>query len=165
MKTKEAILDLFSLNNQKVYSMRQIDSWLLKYKFLYQKIMKLPFHQNIVARKTLAQLSPFSVDNNLFMILYQDLETVSGFHSYENYFKQELKQYHKIKSSKSAVKKWVQKNESLGAEIFVQFQIDYFNYNTIKEHLKVLINPSEKLEIHINHKDFTHTIEFLDIFN
>tara|TARA_R100000306_G_C4364743_1_gene137053 strand:+ start:662 stop:1213 length:552 start_codon:yes stop_codon:yes gene_type:complete len=156
-------------NNSKVFSINEIEWWLLKYSDFYKITYDFVHSQHLFKMDdgSTVRLPPFAepTDQEKFLDLYKALDTICGFHRNEKYFKQELTEYKKIKSSQSDLKKWVVKNEDLGADKYVCFLVDYLDYSEIVEDLNIYIHSSKELEIYVDRQDFWNTIEFLEKFN
>ena len=160
---------LIKILNQKVNPISKVEWWLLKYTDLYKKTSEFVYSQHLFKMDdgSIVRLPPFGKpsDKDKFLDLYKALDTICEFHRNEKYFEQELKEYQKIKDSQSDLKKWVVKNEDLGAEKYVCFLVDYLDYSENAEHLNIYVHSSKELEIYIDRQDFRNTIEFLEIFN
>ncbi|MEZ4801498.1 MAG: hypothetical protein R2797_01905 [Gelidibacter sp.] len=101
-----------------------------------------------------------------FIQTFEALEELSEFHKNENYFKQEMAIYKAIKSDSKKVKKWLTKNESLGAEKYFMFSMDYFgDEDEIENEIHLRVTLFERKEIFVNRKDFKYTILFTHTFN
>lgn len=170
MKTNFSAVSSF-FNEQKIFSINKIEWWLLKYSEFYKKTYDFVYSQHLFTTDdgSVIRLPSFGkpTDQEKFLDLYKALDTISEFHRNEKYFEQELIEYQKIKSSQTDLKKWVTKNENLGADKYVCFLIDYLDYDKNDEevHLKIFLLESKELEIYIDRQDFKNTIEFLEIFN
>lgn len=154
-----------------ILSMPMIEWWLLKYSDHYKSAYDFFYNQNLyeIEEGSIMRLNLFGkpTDQKKFLELYEALDKVSGYHRNEAYFKHEMVEYKKIKDSKSDLKKWVMKNEYLGADEYVCFIVDYLDYdkNNEEEHLSVFVLPFKELGIYIDRQYFKNTIEFLEIFN
>ncbi|PKO99347.1 MAG: hypothetical protein CVU03_02120 [Bacteroidetes bacterium HGW-Bacteroidetes-2] len=151
--------------------MPMIEWWLLKYSDHYKSAYDFFYNQNLyeIEEGSVMRLNLFGkpTDQKKFLELYEALDKVSGYHRNEAYFEQEMVDYNKIKKSQSDLKKWVIKNEYLGADKYVCFFVDYLDYdkNNEEEHLSVFVLPFKELDIYIDRQYFKNTIEFLEIFN
>ncbi|GAA4244942.1 MULTISPECIES: hypothetical protein [Winogradskyella] len=165
------IYDLQKLSKNDIYSISKIEWWLLKYSGFYKKIYEFVYSQHLFTSEdgSVIRLPPIGnpTDDEKFLELYKALETISEFYKNEKYLEQEMVGYQKIKNSKSDLKKWVAKNENLGAEKYVCFLIDYLDYdeNDQEEHLIIFVSNLKELNIYVDRQDFKNTIEFLEIFN
>jgi|GEM_PF-1910342 len=154
-----------------ILSMPMIEWWLLKYSDHYKSAYDFFYNQNLyeIEEGSVMRLNLFGkpTDQKKFLELYEALDKVSGYHRNEAYFEQEMVDYNKIKKSQSDLKKWVIKNEYLGADKYVCFFVDYLDYdkNNEEEHLSVFVLPFKELDIYIDRQYFKNTIEFLEIFN
>ena len=146
--------------------MSKIEWWLLKHSDLYKK--NYSQHLFKIDDGSTIQLPSFGkpISKEKFLDLYKELNIIYDLHRNEKYFEQELTEYHKIKSSQSDLKKWIAKNECLGAEKYGCFLVDYLDYKeNDDEHLKIYVHSSKEIEIYIDRQDFKNTIDFLEIFN
>lgn len=163
------LFDFHNLITDKITSISKIEFWLLQYSELYKKTSDFFYSQHLFKMEdgSTVRLPPLGepTDQEKFLDLYKALDTICGFHRNEKYFKQELEEYQKIKDSQSDLKKWIAKNEDLGAEKYVCFLVDYLDYSENTEHISVYVHSSKDLEIYIDRQDFENTIEFLEIFN
>lgn len=163
--------EFLKLSKTSKYTMDEIEFWLLKYSDCYKNIYSINCKKEIFEQEDGSNvwLPPtkklISNSEKKFLNLFEALNTISKFHRNEKYFEQEIIEYHKIKHSKSGLKKWVSKNEDIGADEYVCFLIDYLDYSENAEHLNVYVHSSKELEIFIDRKYFKNTIEFLEIFN
>jgi len=163
--------DFQQLQRNHIFSMNQIDWWLLKYSGLQKETHDLIYGQHIFELEdgSTVRLPPFGKksDQEIFLDLYESLDTISQFRINEKYFEQEMTTYHQIKKSKSDLKTWAAKNEDYGADKYVCFLLDYLDYDEDEkvEHLNVFVRSSQEIDIFIDRQDFRHTIEFLEIFN
>lgn len=157
-----------------LFSIQEIEWWLLKYSDLYKECKDTydAKHSDPIFRNDDGSVIRLPSMGNPSYIekvldLYEALDTLTEYHKDEQYFEQELVEYQKIKSSKPNLKKWVAKNESLGADKYICFLIEYLDYDKDgqEEHLKVSVYTSKEIEIYINRQDFKNTIDFLEIFN
>ncbi len=160
---------LNELLGKKVLPISKIESWLLKYSDLYKKTYDFVHSQYLFELDdgSIVRLPPLGnpTDQEIFLDLYEALDTISEFHRNEKYFEQEMVEYHKIKYSQLDLKNWVAKNEDLGANKYICFLVDYLDYSEDVKHLIVFVQSLEELDIYIDRQDFKQTIEFLEIFN
>jgi len=167
----KALQDFSKLNQKKILKMDLIEWWLLKYSKHYKETYNFLYNQDLFELEdgSTIRLPSFGKKTNdeEFLDLYEALDKISEFHRSEEYLKQELVYYHKIKDSQSDLKNWVTKNEYLGAEKYACFIIDYLDYNkNDKEiHLNIFVPSLEELSILIDRENFRSTIYFLEIFN
>src|SRR5690554_6619279 len=164
------IADFINLSKTSLYSIKKIEWWLLKYSDTYKEIIAFNKSKYVTIRLddgTISKLPPLneSTEHRVFLDLYRRLDDISKFHRYEDYFEQQMNEYCKIKNSHYELKKWVAKNEDLGASNFVLFLVDYLDYSEHPEHLNVYLPYSKELDLYIERKDFKNMIEFLEIFD
>ena len=148
--------------------------WLIKFEDLYQVTYDYHFNQYLYKEDngTVIRLPPCmeTTKDQKFINIYEELNQVIELHKNENYFKEQISNYHKIKDSKSVLKNWVVKNEQLVDSEYVSFGLDFLQYSDDiighpVEHLKVSFIYSKETEILIKSDYFKYTIEFLEIFN
>ena len=117
--------------------------------------------------KSLIRLPPLHLKpskETQFLDLYTELNTINNLYQKEKYFQLQVEIFSALKSS-SGIKKWLKRNEKLGTEEFVCFEIDYLDYAEECYHLQI-INPTKRIEsISIERDDFKYTLEFLKTFN
>lgn len=164
------VFNLQQLNKKKCISISKIEWWLLKYSNIYKQIIAFNKSKNVSFRlddASISKLPPLdeSTKHREFLDLYRRLDNISELHRYENYFEQQMKEFSNIKDSHYELKKWVAKNEHLGANKFVLFLVDYLDYSENPEHLNVYFPYSKEFDLYIDRKDFKNTIDFLEIFN
>jgi len=167
----EYFKDLQNLSVANILAISKVQWWLLKYSDLYKKTSDFVHSQHLFTTDdgSVIRLPPFGkpTDQDKFLDLYNALDTLSELHRNEKYFEKEMVEYRLTKNSHSDLKKWIIKNENLGAEKYVCFFIDYLDYdeNEKEEHLSVYVSSLKELDIFIDRKDFKNTIDFLEIFN
>jgi len=144
------INELYSFSDG-IYSIATIKRWLLKYQVEYFNIkeeeskrfmyfidgnwVRLPDYFN---SRTLEEK---------FLHLYDTLVKIAEFHKEEEYFKQEMAIYKAIQNDFEKVKKWLVKNEHLGANQFFMFSLDGFE------------------GINLDRLDFQYTLKFIETFD
>ena len=166
---QKSIEDFTYLVQTKLITIPKVEWWLLKYSDLHKKTSDFVYSEHLFKMEdgSTVRIPPFGepTDQEKFLDLYKALDIICEFHRNEKYFKQELTDYQKIKDSQSDLKKWIAKNECLGAEKYVCFLVDYLDYSENAEHLNIYIHSSKELEIYVDRQDFRNTVEFLEIFN
>lgn len=158
------------MSNNKI-SISKIEWWLLKYSAIYKETHDLFYSKYWfeLDDETFIRVPPCGKPTlkEKFLELYSALDTISDFHRNENYFKQEMNEYNKIKHSHQDLKIWITKNENLGVEKYSCFLLDYLDYveNNDDGDLQVFIYSLKEIEIYIDRKYFKNTIDFLETFN
>ncbi|MBK5193967.1 MAG: hypothetical protein JJE07_12325 [Flavobacteriaceae bacterium] len=165
------LLEFQHLGRNDIYSIVKIEWWLLKYSDIQKVTHDLVYSQHLFQEEdgTTIRLPPFGKksEKEKFLDLYEALDSISQFHKNENYFEQQMVLYCQIKRAPSDLKKWVAKNEKLGADNYACFLLDYLDYDEEEkvEHLSVFVPSLKEINIFVELQDFKHTINFLEIFN
>ncbi len=160
----------FITGDKKVFTMPEIEWWLLKYSDIQKEILAFQESEYIditLEDGSVVKMPPLEEDIRYkeFLDLYSRLDALSEFHRYENYFEHELEAYYKVKHSLKELKKWETKNEKLATEDFMLFLVDYLDYSPNAKHLNIYFPYSKDLNLYIDEQYFRHTIKFLTIFN
>lgn len=163
------VTELLSLSNGDLYTMDKIRWWLLKYYKTFRVLNEGEQNKYIVQLKdgSVVRLPPFKVytEDQVFLCIYQALETLSDFHKNEEYFQKELVRYKWILGSDiHSLRKWVRDNEKIGADDYACFLLDYLDYSDSPEHLNIFLLYSKDLNFYVNKEDFKYTLKFLDVF-
>ncbi len=169
--SQEIINELNSLSADSVFRIARIEWWLLKYQDNYKKAKQIQYSKHLYEIEGETVRLPDNFDNpspeEKFINVYDSLYKLTKLHRKEDYFKQEMAIYKDIVNEPLKVKRWIKKNEKLGAEDYVCFLIDYLDYdiNDNKYHLSVFFLENEELNVFVDREDFKHTIGFLEVFN
>jgi len=169
MDWKEITEGFNYLHNDKIFDIQEINFWIELNRSLYIKENKLLlskyWHQ--LSDGQIVRLPPKTenIDKNNFLEVYEELEIISEFHTWEKYFKMELSGFDNIRKSRLKLKEWLLKNEKIGSDKFCTFLLDYLDYDDDPDHLNVYVPSSKSFEIFINKNDFKYTLEFLFNFN
>lgn len=163
-----ALEEFYNLSLNGLYKMAVINKWLTKYHSLFHNLSQLHSKMYLIEiDKSLIRLPPLHLKpskETQFLDLYTELNTINNLHQREKYFQSQVKIFSILKSN-SEIKKWLEKNERLGTEEFVCFEIDYLDYDEECYHLQI-INPSKMTEsISIERDEFKYTLQFLKTFN
>lgn len=150
--------------------MDKIHWWLLKHHEIYTVLNEEEQGKDVTELKNgiRVRLPSFQTpnENQVFLCIYEALDTLSGFHRNEEYFRRELVRYKSISESQSLfIKKWVADNEKIGADDYACFLLDYLDYSDTPEHLNVFFLYAKDLDFYVNKRDFRYTLQFLEIFN
>ncbi|WP_282136019.1 hypothetical protein [Seonamhaeicola maritimus] len=165
------INELQSLSSDSIFSIAQIEWWLLKHEGDYHKAKHINDSKYLYEIEGRIVRLPDSFGNptneEKFIDVYKRLNDLTQLHRNESYFKQEMAIYHNLKDKPEKVKQWLEKNERFGADTYVTFLIDYLDYDINDEeyHLKVFFLNNEELDVYVNREDFKYTLEFLQKFN
>ncbi len=149
-------------------SMDQIEWWLLKYAHLYDEAKnaidpcsgcsRLRFHPDCPLH------SEYSRCISDFIGSYEQLNELSQLHHLEDYLKQQIKLYHRIKTYPNLLTKWLLKNRTIGSEQLLCFELDYCS-EEYPNFLYVYFIQKSDLEIFIPKSYFKNTLRFLKIFD
>lgn len=161
------LIDFKNLQENGIYSIEKIELLLLEYGDYYKDLKSYWVCSN---KECLLKYGGFcfckhKTDEDIFLKLYEELDELSQYHRKENYFKQELDTYFKVKDDPIELKKLIVRNEFIGADECFMFLIEYHDYCAHPIHLKILTNKLLGYEVFVDRDDFKSTIEFLDIFN
>src|SRR5690606_7778884 len=163
----KAVKEFESLPSDGTYSLATIEWWLLKYQDEYNRIKEEESKRFMYLIDGKWVRLPDYLDartpNEKFLHIYETLNIVTEFHKEEDYFKQQMAIYKRIKNDSQKVKEWLAKNEHLGAEKYFMFSLDYFGEEDEMEneiHLHVTFLEDEGRELFVDRNDFKYTIEF-----
>ena len=99
-----------------------------------------------------------------FTDLYKVLKNISFLHKKENYFKSELEHYFQISHSKQEARKWLIKNEKIGAKYY-----PYISVDDCKDCDMLLDRRNicylKGFDFTINRNDFFYSPKFYKLFN
>ena len=166
MKIK-ALNEFKSFRQDNIYSISKIELWLLKYGDYYKDLKSYWVCSN---KGCLLKYGGYcfckhKAEEDKFLELFEELNKVTQYHRKENYFKQELETYFKVKDDHVKLKSLIARNEYVGADEYFMFLIEHHDYCDNPIHLKVLTNKLLRYEVFVDSNDFKNTIEFLNIFN
>lgn len=163
----EALLEFEKLQENEVYSIAKIKSWLLKYVGPYQELKSNWNCPNLGCsyRKTKLCSCDKKPNEYIFLTLFKTLKKFSRYHQKEDYAEVELEIYTKIKVDKELVKKWVIKNEYIGTKDCFELLLCHYDYDLNPYHLLVMGKSLLGYEIFVDRKDFKNLIKFLEIFS
>lgn len=163
--------ELLNLSSVSVFRIAQIEWWLLKYEGEYKRIHQIEQSKYLyeidgeVVR--LPDYIGCRTDEEKFIDTYQRLDELTQLHKNEEYFKQEMAIYQKVKNNPDLVQDWLKKNEQFGTKDYILFLTEYLDYiiDNTEYHLKVFFLGDKELEVYVDREDFKYTIEFLEAFN
>lgn len=174
------------LDSEKVYSIREIDTWFNENWPYYNWISDRWRCKKCPTFKSLPCICIAPDDQWKFLKLYEAIDEILRFHRKEAYFKNEIIEYHNIKYSKINLKIWAAKNHDLGLNIYANFSRKFLAIE--KESSSIRVYGSSEIELYIinklreetgrggfktvldydvfiNKEHFKHTIEFIKIFD
>ena len=161
------IKSLLELIVNDVITTPKLGWWLLKYVGYYKKTC------NKLYSKYLFLDEESGLDNllycyerteeEIFLNLFESLDEFLEILRMEDYFKQEVDSYYKILNSKKKVKKWVIKNEKLGAEQLFMFGVECLDLDDKEK--RVCMYWRDNININIERKELKNLERFFEIFN
>lgn len=181
--------DIISLDSDKIYTIKEIDSWFNTNWEKYNWISNRWRCKFCPTQKSIPCICIEPDEQYKFIRLYQALDEVLRFHRKEEYFRQELIEYHNAKYSDINLKIWAAKNEKIGINECTSFKIKFLDteidtkedtpirvYGSSAIELLVINKIREQIgrggsktkldfEIFIQKQDFKYTIEFIKVFN
>ena len=163
----EALEEFKKVQENQVYTFSTIKGWLLKYVGQYQELnlnWNCP-NKSCESGKGGTCITIYRSDECVFFSLFNSLLAFSKYHSRENYAKEEIKSYHKIKNDKGLLKKWVRKNEYIGTVECFELLLSHFDYDLNPVHLLITGKSLLGYEVFVDREDFKNLIKFLEIFN
>ena len=166
MKTS-ALNEFKSLQENNLFSMAKVEWWLMKYDDYFKSLNQDWYCPNKGCSMIIGGVcfcNPKSNEFN-FLELFKKLEVLSQYQRKEEYFKQELEVYYKVKDNPIKLKELVVKNEQIGCNGFFDFLIEFLNYCDNAILLGVFDQSVLGYDVFVDNKDFKSTIEFLDIFS
>lgn len=166
MKTT-ALKELKSLDENCVYSLAKIEWWLMKYDEYYKDLKSYWYCQN---RDCLMKITNHCSCNNKtdefkFLNIFEELYKLCEFRRNEDYFKNELQTYYKIKDNPKKLKELIIRNEQIGANEGYDFFIGYIKYSTNPKFVQASNYYFKDFDIFIDKAGFENTITFLTIFS
>ena len=163
----KALEEFRKLQENGVYTIATIKSWLIKYVGRYQEL-KLNWKcnkANCAYKSRMRCTCEKKEDVYIFLTLFESLLCFSKYHKWEHYAVMELKEYGTVKYDNDLVKKWVRRNESICTIDCFELLLSHYDYDLDPHHLLVMGNTLLGYEVFVDRKDFKNLIEFLDIFN
>ena len=164
---EHAVNVLKSFSSNSIYTMASVKYWLGEYDQLYF-YAKRNYRERGIVDGVLAYGGYGSILHS-FILLYENLSTLSLQYSYEPYFNEEVTIYDKINGDIPCIKLWLERNEDLATNLFLLFTSDNFDSAPHgNDNYKNLYLSNELFgdsNIIIDRKEFRYTIKFLKIFN
>src|SRR5688500_8528560 len=112
--------ELWELSDSGIFRMSKIKDWIFNFSELHKKTYDFVYSQHLYTDNdgSTIRLPPClaPTDEEIFLNLYESLNTISDLHANEKYFEQEGVEYYKIANSPSDIKTWIVKNEDIGAK-------------------------------------------------
>ena len=168
--TDNIIIEFEKLQKNGLYSIHTINDWLKKYTNQFSKLKS----KQICEGFRLCELQEdkfcscgYSLDDLMFLEIYEKTSELAKFGCREEYFFQELETYSKIKDNEIELKKWVIKNEIIGADEFFEWSYEYSESiaDGIKPtDMRVNLNFSPDYKIYVDINGFKNAIKFSVLF-
>lgn len=156
-----------SFSSNSIYTMASVKYWLGEYDQLYFYAKRNYRERGIV--DGILTYGGYGSILHSFILLYENLSTLSLQYSYEPYFNEEVTIYDKINGDIPCIKLWLERNEDLATNLFLLFTSDNFDSAPHgNDNYKNLYLSNELFgdsNIIIDRKEFRYTIKFLKIFN
>jgi len=165
---KASAIDLKSLMDGLILPIEKMEWWLLKYLDLYN-LTKNNYIRHYYKREdgstgSVPDDNPLNDELFRFKSLFEALNDVGKFYKLEGYFKKENNNYNRVSSSSTEVKKWVAKNEKLGAGTWELYLFSIESLDNIDDKDEICVYNKSNWEIYVDKETFKHTIEFFDVF-
>ena len=161
--------NLTILKHNEVYSIQDINGWLLEfeedYKRIYDKVQKL---YRVVDENGLSiRLPPFwkSSEDDVFLNLYKELKIISNIHKNENQMETILEDYNEIRDSDFNVNQWLQHNEAIVKKKCFDFLVTYLWNNELNDYPMVDFHTISNFYFYLDSRDFANTIKLGEIYN
>lgn len=163
--------DFEELNDSPLMSMDKIEWWLLKYSDIHAEIVSYLKEHNVIytppppsynyeSRTEGDVIRPFM----LFLDFFHFVNEISESARKEAYFKQEMKEYHRIKHAMPVLKDWLRKNERVFNEGVPEFIVDEYNFQ--ERTGKIWVREEiHDVEFSVDWNLFCFTLYFIKIFN
>ena len=169
-KQENSLKFLKSLQENGVYSINSIIEWLKKYTNQFNELKSKQKCEGF-------RVCEFNADNFCscghsfndlrFLEIYEKTSKLAKFGCREEYCFQELETYSKIKDNEIELKKWVVKNELIGADDFFEWSYEYSESiaDGIKPtDMRVNLNFSPDYKIYVDINGFKNAIKFSVLF-
>ena len=163
-ETTLAFDELKNLGEDSIYSMAKIEWWLLKYQYLYNRIIKGWKCEIYLSNGSCICFAEEDVDCQ-FVKQFKTFEEISVYHRKEPFFKNLLSTYKSLKHDQIALKKIIQEHEELCIEDFGGFYFDYLSDDGETEPISGNSIYFKDFDIKISYADFKNTITFLYVYN
>ena len=143
----------------------KIEWWLLKYADFHSDITTY-YRDNNISYSLNSDIEahplyPIIINFHLFLDFYHFLDEISEYARKEAYFKEEIKEYHRIKASKVKSKEWLIKNLKFGLGPHPQFIADA---NAFGNNEMIVIHKQHDVIFYLDRKHFSAVLEFIEIF-
>ncbi len=157
--------DFESLIDIPYMSLDKIEWWLLKYADFHSEITTYYRDNNISYSPNsdleVHPLYPIIINLHSFLDFYHLINEISEYARREAYFKEEIKEYHRIKDAHHKSKEWLIKNLKFGLGPYPQFIADA---NAFGNEEMIVINEQHDVIFYLLRDDFGFTLEFIEIF-
>lgn len=145
----------------------KIEWWLLKYSDFYSDITTY-YKDNNISYSPNSDLEahplyPLIINLHAFLDFYHFLNEITEYTRREAYFKEEIKEYQRLKASQDDPKEWLIKNLKFGLGPHPQFIADANVFRDEEKELRV-IDVEHDVMFNLDRDDFSFTLEFIKIF-
>jgi len=146
-------------------SLDKIEWWLLKYADFHSEITTY-YRDNNISYSPNSDLEahplyPLIINLHAFLDFYHFLNEITEYTRREAYFKEEIKEYQRLKASQDDPKEWLFKNLKFGLGPHPQFIADA---NAFGNDEMIVIHEQHDVVFYLDSKDFSAVLEFIEIF-
>lgn len=158
---EEAVETFKTLKKEGFFNLPKITWWLLHYKELYSFSYQNRHYGSCF--KGMGCPCSWDTPESRFSDFYSALQEVVDLHEYEKYFQEEMKVFHQLKDDYPALMQWLKKNDTLGADDFILFWIEW--YEEEEDIVRPFVMNWQNLEVKFKASEWHHTVSFLKVFN
>jgi len=157
--------DFESLIDTPFMSLDKIEWWLLKYADFHSEITTY-YRDNNISYSPNSDLEahplyPLIINLHAFLDFYHFLNEITEYTRREAYFKEEIKEYQRLKASQDDPKEWLFKNLKFGLGPHPQFIADA---NAFGNNEMIVIHKQHDVIFYLDRKHFSAVLEFIEIF-
>src|SRR5690554_2914962 len=144
----------------------KIEWWLLKYADFHSEITTY-YRDNNISYSPNSDLEahplyPLIINLHAFLDFYHFLNEITEYTRREAYFKEEIKEYQRLKASQDDPKEWLIKNLKFGLGPHPQFIADA---NAFGNDEMIVIHEQHDVVFNLDRDRFSFTLNFLKIFD
>lgn len=165
-EAKSALLEIFELSSNRIFSLAKLEWWLLKHSELYNNLaLKHSFLKDQGCTRYSNKYEKFPV-HVVFLENYFIADRITIMQRRESYFKNEIDLYNATKHEKAATISWLIKNHSLWDEDYGLFLLDNLDESfKNSDYVFEFFNQNhEREEFRVERKAFKNTIEFIILY-
>ncbi|KIX20699.1 hypothetical protein SY27_12465 [Flavobacterium sp. 316] len=170
-----SMVDLKNIGNKFIYSIDQINWWLLKYRDLYKSVvnsqnllcdecLKLKEENNPINCHAKPDYCNKKTEFEEFIKFYNDLDIVTELHKLEDRCNMAIDEYMTLNCINEDLRDWVIKHYDIYYKIGGYFYL-YLKFN--EKNVKILHiaeTPDESFGIDIREEDFKNSLKFYDVY-